>query len=148
MIRHITRTLLFAALVFLPLSAMAADHDRVVENVFIILSSQSPQTQGMAMVLANTIADEGATVDVLLCDAAGDMALAQGDGGPQLAPRGFTPGKLLGALVEKGASVSVCALYLPNSVYTETDLAEGVAVAKPPEMTALMRDPKVRVFTF
>jgi len=148
MIRHITFTLLLTALVFLPLSAMAAGQERAVENVFIILSSDSPQTQGMAMVLANTMVDEGAAVDVLLCDAAGDMALAQGDGGPKLAPRDVTPGKLLGALMDKGASVSVCALYLPNSDYTEEDLAEGVSVAKPPEMTALMRDPKVRVFTF
>ncbi len=148
MIRHVTLLSLLATLVFLPLSAMAADHNRVVENVFIILSSESPQTQGMAMVLANTMVDEGATVDVLLCDAAGDIALAQGDGGPSLAPKGVTPGKLLGSLMDKGASISVCALYLPNSGYKESDLAEGVSVAKPPEMTALMRDPKVRVFTF
>ncbi|MGM0787351.1 MAG: hypothetical protein ACQETG_06535 [Thermodesulfobacteriota bacterium] len=148
MIRHITLTLLLTALVFLPLSTMAADQERAVENVFIILSSDSPQTQGMAMVLANTMIDEGATVDVLLCDAAGDMALAQDDGGPKLSPREVTPGKLLGTLMDKGASVSVCALYLPNSEYTEADLAEGVSVAKPPEMTALMRDPEVRVFTF
>jgi len=127
---------------------MAADHARAVEKVFIILSSESPQTQGMAMVLANTMADEGAAVDVLLCDAAGDMALAQGDGGPRLAPKKVTPGELLGALIGKGASVSVCALYLPNSDYSEKDLAEGVSVARPPQMTALMRDPKVRVFTF
>ena len=148
MIRHITLTSLLAALVFLPLSVMAADHDRAVENVVIILSNESPQTQGMAMVLANTMIDEGVTVDVLLCDAAGDMALAQDDGGPRLAPRGVTPGRLLGALMDKGASVFVCALYLPSSDYTEEDLAEGVSVAKPPEMTALMRDPKVRIFTF
>jgi predicted peroxiredoxin len=148
MIRHITLTSILAAFVFLPLAAMANDHDRMVENVFIILSSESPQTQGMALVLANTMVDEGAAVEVLLCDAAGDLALAQGNGGPQLAPKGVTPGKLLGALRGKGASVSVCALYLPNSNYTEEDLAEGVSVAKPPQITALMRDPQVRVFTF
>lgn len=147
-IRHFTLTSLLAALVFLPLSAMAADKVRAVEKVFVILSSESPQTQGMAMVLANTMADEGATVDVLLCDKAGDMALAQDDGEHQLAPKGVTPGKLLGALMDKGAAVSVCALYLPNSDYTEEDLAEGISVAKPPQMTALMRDPEVRVFTF
>ena len=146
--RHITVISLLAALAFLPLSVMAADHGQGVENVLIILSSESPQTQGMAMVLANTMVDEGVAVDVLLCDAAGDMALAQGTGGPELAPRGVTPGKLLGALMDKGASVFVCALYLPNSDYSEEDLAEGVSVAKPPEVSALMRDPKVRVFTF
>ena len=148
MIRHITLTSLVAALVFLPLSAIAGDHDRGLANVFIILSSDSPQTQGMAMVLANTMADEGAAVDVLLCGAAGDMALAKGNGGPSLAPRGVTPGKLLEVLMNKGASVFVCALYLPNSDYTEEDLAKGVSVAKPPEMTARMQNPEVRVFTF
>ena len=99
MIRHITLTSLLAALVFLPLSAMAAGHERAEKNVFTILSSDSPQIQGMAMVLANTLVDEGAAVDVVLCDAAGDMALAQGDGGPKLAPRDVTPGKLPGALM-------------------------------------------------
>jgi len=148
MLRHIILSLFLVAIVFLPVSVMADEHDGMVENVFIIISSESTQTQAMAMVLANTMVDEGAAVDVLLCDAAGDMALAQGTGGPELAPRGVTPGKLLGALMDKGASVFVCALYLPNSDYSEEDLAEGVSVAKPPEMTALMRDPKVRVFTF
>lgn len=148
MIRHITFTLLLAALAFFPLSVMAADHEPAVEKALFILSSESPQTQGMAMVLANTMVDEGVTVEVLLCDAAGDIALSQGDGGPKLDPRGVTPGQLLGALMDKGGAVSVCALYLPNSDYREADLAEGVSVAKPPEMTALMRNPEVRVFIF
>lgn len=131
-----------------PLWAGASDQGSEVEDVFIILSSDSPQTQGMAMVLGNTMADEGASVDVLLCDAAGDLALAEGGGGPELAPKGFTPGKMLQGLMKKGASVSVCALYLPNSENSKTDLADGVSVAKPPQMTELMRNPEVRVFTF
>ena len=148
MFKKTIRGVVLSLVACLPLGAGASDHGETVDNVMIILSSGSAQTQGMAMVLGNAMAEDGANVDVLLCDAAGDLALAEGDGGPELAPKGFTPVKLLRGLMAKGASVSVCALYLPNSRYSESDLAEGVAVAKPPQMVALMRDPEVRVFTF
>ena len=148
MTRRTLRGLVLALLVFLPAWAVASNHDSAVDEVLIILSSDSPQTQGMAMVLGNTMAVEGAAVDVLLCDAAGDLALNDGSGGAELAPKGFTPGKLLQALRKKGASVSVCALYLPNSEYQKSDLADGVSVAKPPQITALMRNRDMRVFTF
>lgn len=148
MIRKTFRVLVLALVACSPLMTMASDDESSVNEVFIILSSDSPETQGMAMVLGNTMASEGASVNVLLCDAAGDLALQEGGGGPELAPKGVTPGKMLRGLMDKGASVSVCALYLPNSENSKKDLADGVSVAKPPEMTKMMRDPDIRVFTF
>ncbi|MDR9425626.1 MAG: DsrE family protein [Marinobacter sp.] len=118
-----------------------------VDEVLVILSSDSLQTQGMAMVLSNTMAQQGAQVNVLLCDAAGDLAL-KSYSAEALAPKNVTPGQMLRGLMKAGGKVSVCALYLPNSEYSKADLLDGVGVAKPPEMARPMLDRKMRTFTF
>ena len=119
----------------------------MVNEVLVILSSDSLQTQGMAMVLSTTMAQQGAKVNVLLCDKAGDLALKSYTAAT-LKPKDVTPGQMLRGLLKQGAVAKVCALYLPNSEYTKDDLLDGIGVAMPPEMTAQMLDPKMRVFTF
>ena len=119
----------------------------MVDEVLVILSSESLQTQGMAMVLSNTMAKQGSKVNVLLCDKAGDLALKSYDA-PTLKPNDVTPGQMLRGLLKQGAVAKVCALYLPNSEHSKTDLLDGVGVALPPEMAAQMLDPKMRTFTF
>ncbi|MDY0005282.1 MAG: hypothetical protein RBS22_00565 [Spongiibacteraceae bacterium] len=119
----------------------------MVEEVLVILTSESLQTQGMAMVLSNTMAQQGARVNVLLCDKAGDLALKRYTAST-LKPKEVTPGQMLRGLLKQGGVANVCALYLPNSGYSEDDLIEGVGVAAPPEMGAQMLNPKIRVFTF
>lgn len=140
-----------AVLVILaPMHAMAANHGNkgnAVEEVLVILSSDSLQTQGMAMVLANTMAEKGAKVNVLLCDEAGDLALKSYEG-EALAPRNVTPGQMLRGLLKAGGTASVCALYLPNSDNSKDDLIDGVGVAMPPQMADQMLDRKMRTFTF
>lgn len=118
-----------------------------VDQSLVILSSDSLQTQGMAMVLSNTMAKMGTQVSVLLCDAAGDLALknSQSD---LMKPKNVSPKMLLKKLQGQGAKISVCALYLPNSDYKAADLLEGVGVAKPDEIAALMTNRRVRVFSF
>lgn len=138
-------------------SASLADHHggkkagmqgkKAVQQALVILSSDSLQTQGMAMVLGNTMAKSGVKVDVLLCDKAGDLALKNSESS-LMKPKNVSPKMLLNKLKKQGAEVNVCALYLPNSTYTKDDLSEGVGVAKPPQIAALMSDRKVRVFTF
>ena len=118
-----------------------------VDEVLVILSSDSTQTQGMAMVLANTMAEKGAKVNVLLCDEAGDLALRTYEG-DSLAPKNVTPGQMLRGLLKAGGTANVCALYLPNSEYNKDDLIDGVGVAMPPQMAGQMLDRKVRTFTF
>jgi predicted peroxiredoxin len=124
-----------------------AEEGVAIEKVLVILSDSSLQTQGMAMVLGNTMSDQGAEIHVLLCDQAGDLSLKayQGVG---LKPKDLTPGQMLRRLIGEGASVKVCALYLPNSEYTQEDLLEGVTVATPPEMAKQMLDPSFRIFSF
>src|SRR5690606_35829114 len=118
-----------------------------VDEVLVILSSDSTQNPGMAMVLANTMAEKGARVNVLLCDEAGDLALKTYEG-DSLAPKNVTPGQMLRGLLKAGGTANVCALYLPNSEYNKDDLIDGVGVAMPPQMADQMLDRKVRTFTF
>lgn len=148
MLKRLTGVLVAAlAAASLMMPAHAENHQNSIDKVLVILSASSLQTQGMAMVLGNTMTDQGADVNVLLCDSAGDLALSayQAD---TLKPKDLTPGQMLRRLIKQGASVSVCALYLPNSEYTKDDLIEGVGVAMPPEMAEQMLNADFRVFTF
>jgi len=142
------QTMAVAALIAVaPIGVQADSHKDAVEEVLVILSSNSLQTQGMAMVLSNTMAKQGAKVNVLLCDEAGDLALESYEA-PALKPKDVTPGQMLRGLLKQGGEAKVCALYLPNSDYSKDDLIDGVGVAMPPEMAGQMLNPKMRIFTF
>lgn len=130
-----------------PSGANADFHNRAIEEVLVILSSDSLQTQGMAMVLSNTMAQQGARVNVLLCDKAGDLALKSYEA-PALKPRDMTPGQMLRGLLKQGGEAKVCALYLPNSGHGREDLIDGVGVAMPPEMAGQMLNRDLRTFIF
>ncbi|MDT8879722.1 hypothetical protein RSO68_09575 [Halomonas saccharevitans] len=124
------------------------------DQALVILTSDSLQTQGMAMILSNAMQQQGTDLHILLCDAAGDLAVqgfasAEAINTPPSNPAGqVKPEGILGMLMEKGAGVDVCAIYLPNSEYGETDLREGVGVAAPGPMAQMMRDPAIPVYTF
>jgi len=128
-------------------AASGAESTANINKALVIVSSESLQTQGMAMVLANTMQAKVSQVQVLLCDKAGDLALIDSESG-MLKPKNVSPKMLLNKLSKEGASISVCALYLPNSVHTQADLIEDVGVAKPGEIATLMLDKNIRVFTF
>ena len=117
------------------------------QQVTVSLTSASPMSQGMAMVLANQMQEQGAQVDILLCDAAGDMALKTATG-ETLKPNNVTPVQLLDAAIKKGATASVCALYLPNSGNTPDDLRAGITPAKPADMGARLLEPDRKVIGF
>lgn len=146
MIRTFKAFAVAAVFAVAPISAQAGDQ-KMIDDVLVILSSDSLQTQGMAMVLSNTMAQQGAKVNVLLCDKAGDLALKNYEA-PALKPKEVTPGQMLRGLIKQGGVANVCALYLPNSDYGKDDLIEGVGVATPPEMAGQMLNPSMRTFTF
>ncbi|MDY0012218.1 MAG: hypothetical protein RBS40_04925 [Rhodocyclaceae bacterium] len=129
----------------LALGSSAAMADKL--PVTIVLSSASTMTQGMAMVLANQMQAQGGQVHVLLCDKAGDLALKNA-GGETLKPQNVTPTQLLDAAIQKGATASVCALYLPNTGNKADDLRSGVAPAKPDAMGRALLEPTRRVIGF
>lgn len=90
---------------------------------------------------------QGTQVDILLCDQAADLALKEASG-EVLKPNDVTPAQLLNAAMLKGATASVCALYLPNSGHTPTQLKDGIAVAKPDAMARSLLEPQRKVFSF
>ncbi|TVP50429.1 MAG: hypothetical protein EA350_00585 [Gemmatimonadales bacterium] len=116
-------------------------------TVFVVVTSPDNMTQGMALVLANQSLDQGAEVRVLLCGPGANLGLSEQDG-ESLQPRDITPGQLLARLIANDVKVDVCAIFLPNTRWSESDLREGVGIAQPPEVTAFMLQPGVRYFTF
>lgn len=127
------------------LASTAALADK--QPVTVVLNAASPMTQGMAMVLANQMQEQGAQVDILLCDQAGDLALKDG-AGEALKPNNVTPAQLLDGALKKGATASVCALYLPNTGHAASDLIPGVTPANPADVAAHLLKPEVKTLGF
>lgn len=116
-------------------------------NISFIVNSESTMTQGMAMVLANKMLEQGDNVSILLCDKAGDMAL-KSNSGKSLKPANATPGQMMDGAMKKGAKVSVCALYLPNSGNTPDMLKDGISPAKPDAMAKQLSESNRKVMSF
>jgi len=114
-------------------------------GAFVMINSAAAMTQGAALVLANNMLDQGAKVDIMLCDEAGNLAL-KGAQAPKLKGADASPIDLLNGAMSKEAEVAVCALYLPNTGHTAEDLLEGVLPAKPPVMAEKMLNNKTFVF--
>ncbi|TDN95921.1 MULTISPECIES: hypothetical protein [Halomonas] len=160
----ITKTLTLAAAaatIGLSGTALANSHGGEAEGgkamddkALVILTSDSLQTQGMAMILSNAMQQQGTDLNILLCDAAGHLAVqgyesAEPFKTPAMSEvNQMTPEVILGKLIDNGAQVDVCAIYLPNSEYQEADLLEGVGVAAPGPIAKMMRDPSIPVYSF
>lgn len=151
MLNSFRRTLrgLLALMVVFGLSAGASAHaqDDPVRDVFTVVTSESSETQMMAMVLSNQALNKGAEVRVLLCDGGGTLGIRD-EQFPSFAPAERTPQQLLGRLIDEGATVEVCAIFLPNSEYSEADLIDGVGIAKPSPVADYMLREDVKHFTF
>lgn len=129
-----TATTLFAA------SAQA-------QELFVNIHSSQAMAQGAGLVLAGQALQQKASVRVLLCDAAGDIALT-GQAMPALKPRNVTPQQMLQGLIKGGAKVEVCALYLPNTGRQASALIEGVTAASPADVAAHLLKPGVSTLAF
>lgn len=138
----------------LPTLAVADNHSNAEDQALMIVTSDAVQTQSMAMILGNAMREQGTDLHVLLCDAAGDLAVdgyssAEAINTPPGHPmEQIKPEGLLQMLMGKGVTVDVCAIYLPNSEYGEDDLLDGVGVAAPGPMAEMMRDPSIPVYGF
>jgi hypothetical protein len=132
------------------LAALAATAFAVgahADELFVSIHSGSAMAQGAGLVLAGQALEQKAPVRVLLCDAAGDIAVA-GKEMPALKPRNVTPQQMLQGLIQAGAKVEVCALYLPNTGRQAADLLPGVTPAKPADVAAHLLKPGVRTLAF
>jgi hypothetical protein len=132
--------LIAAALLASAVSAQATD-------LFVNIHSGSAMAQGAGLAIATQALEQKAAVRVLLCDAAADIALT-GKEMPTLKPRNVTPQQILQGLIKSGATVEVCALYLPNTGHAATDLIAGVTPAKPAEVAAHLLKPGVQSLAF
>lgn len=141
---------LILATIFLAVGAVPAAAQNV-EKLVTVLTSSEPQTQLMAMVLSMQAARQGAEVHVLLCDGAGDIALIDA---PESAtagqpPRDMSPQGLMQAMrANTGATVEVCAIYLPGIGADASVLLDGIGVADPAEMGARLIAPNTQVMGF
>lgn len=128
-------------------SAFAEDASKLVT----VVTSAEPQTQLMAMVLTMQAAQQGAAAHILLCGPAGDIALrdAPATATTGQPPRDMSPQGLMQMIREKtGATVEVCAIYLPGRGDDASVLLDGIGVAKPDEMAGLLIAPNTRVLSF
>ena len=117
------------------------------QKILSIVTSENTEAQAMALVLANQAQAAGNSVHVLFCGPAGDVALKEA---PEAAnkvvtPKGMTVRTLIGGLLNKGGKADVCAIYLPNRKLEAGALMDGVGVAMPGPMAAMMADPAVKV---
>ncbi len=105
----------------------------------VVLTSGEPQTQMMAMVLSMMTIKQGKEVKMVLCSKAGDLVVKDLKS-VIVKPVGKSPKMMLQALIQKGASVTVCPLYLPNASRDQSVLMDGVTVAKPAEIASFLLD--------
>lgn len=142
------KKLLLAATAALGISTMAQADE--VPSLVTILASGEPQTQLMSMVLTMQAMQQGANAYILLCGPAGDLALKDAPASataPQK-PRDMSPQGLMQKIMQSGATVEVCAIYLPNKGVDATALLDGVSAAKPPEVAARMLSDDTQIMSF
>ena len=133
--------LVCAAVLGLSVSAQA-------NELFVNISSSGTMAQGAGLVLAGQALAQKVPVRILLCDAAGDMALQGVAQTEALKPKNVTPQQMLQGVIKAGAKVEVCALYLPNKGRTAKDLIEGVTPAGPTDVAAHVLKSEVKTLSF
>ena len=129
-------------------SVVSADS---AKGLNVLVNSEHPQTQAMAMVLSlMAINKHNKEVNIVLCGAAGDLADKNIQGVAIKRPNGKAPSAKdqLKMLIQKGAHVEVCPLYLPNAGKDSSVLLQGITVAKPPVVAGKLLDKDFQNITF
>jgi intracellular sulfur oxidation DsrE/DsrF family protein len=144
------RNILTAATLGLATLAAPATQAEEAKQMVTILTSEEPQTQLMSMVLTMQSMQAGAGAYVLLCGPAGDLALKDA---PEAAtapqpPKGMSPQVLMQKIMEQGATVEVCAIYLPGKGVSQDALLDGIGAAKPPAVAKRLLDDGTRIMSF
>ncbi|WP_297774274.1 hypothetical protein [uncultured Roseovarius sp.] len=144
------RNILTAATFGLATLAAPSAQAEEAKQMVTILTSEEPQTQLMSMVLTMQSMQAGAGAYVLLCGPAGDLALKEAPAAataPQK-PKGMSPQVLMQKIMEQGATVEVCAIYLPNKGVDQSALLDGIGAAKPPAVAKRLLGDGTRIMSF
>lgn len=133
----------------LPFAAPAHAQDSAAKLVTVITSADA-QTQLMGMVLTMQSLKAGASTYMLLCGPGGDLALKEAPDSATAAqpPMGMSPQGLMQKIIAAGATVEVCAIYLPGKGAEADVLLNDIGVAAPPAMAARLMDGDTRVLSF
>lgn len=115
-------------------------------RLFVTVTASATQDRAMPLTLANKALDQGLEVRVLLCGDGAELALADYQA-QTFDPPGVTPKDLLGRLLSNGATVEVCAIFLPNTDYEEDDLTDGIGIGAPDDVAEYMMGPRTRIFS-
>jgi predicted peroxiredoxin len=128
----------------------AALQIRETDTMLTIITAENPETQLMALVLTMSAKAGGEAPRILLCSAGGDLALKSPppSATAPLKPNDASPQGMLKKLMNEGVPVDVCAIYLPNRPYGAEALLDGIGIAKPAEMGALIARPGETVLSF
>jgi len=104
----------------------------------------------MGMVLSMQALQKGASVHMLLCGPAADIALKEAPPSATASqkPQGMSPQGLMKNIIAKGGTVEVCAIYLPNKGVGANALLDGVTPAKPPIMAGRLLADDTRIMSF
>jgi rhodanese-related sulfurtransferase len=118
-------------------------------NWLVILTSDRAPTQSMALILSRAERQRNTPVRILLCDQAGYLAVKPSSLENNGKPAGEAlPRQLLQSILDQGATVQVCGIFLPTSELTREDLLPGVTPAKPDAISDEMGNPDTKVFVF
>ena len=137
-------TLILVASLMLGGAAMAEQ----AKGLNVIVTTADRQAQMMAMVLSfQTMKTHGKEVTMILCAAAGDLALKSTET-QTLPPLNKSPTMMLKKLLQMGATVVICPMYLPTAGKSTEELIEGITVGKPPVCAGQVLDNDYQNLTF
>jgi predicted peroxiredoxin len=119
----------------------------ISRGLFVVVASEEPMTQMMAMVLSMQTIAQGRSVRVQLCGLAGNLAL-KASSEKLFKPLNKSPQMLLRDMIVKGVTVEVRPLFSPEYNKTPSDFIDGVTIAKPPAVAAAMAEDGIKLFTF
>ena len=101
----------------------------------------------MALELSTHLTKDQQSVQILLCGAAGDIAV-KGSEEVILKPINKSPQMVLKSLIENGVTIQLCSLYMPNKGISGEDLINGVTQAKSPLVAKMLLEHGIKVVTF
>lgn len=117
-------------------------------RLLVLVTSPNPMVHAMAMLLTREALARQTSVRVVLCGAGGDLAFPAYTG-QVFQPAGLTAQQMLRGVIQAGAQVQICPLYLANTAgASAAGLIEGVTPTTPADVGAYMDGPDVRYLNF